>query len=126
MKREKSHAKTQRRKGSDHARVGPWTYRRLWGEWETLMLTSRCGRWRSLTTFNLLVRFKDEVSDLLTSPKDAWTSTHRLSHGPNLCAFASLREIFLRSLAICLESVNMVLRTFRYGFYKPAYAVKSG
>jgi len=37
-----------------------------------------------------------------------------------------LREIFLRFLAICLESVNMVLRTFRYGFYKPAYAVESG
>jgi hypothetical protein len=42
------------------------------------------------------------------------------------CAFASLREIFLRSLAICLEGVNMVLRTFRYGFYKPAHAVESG
>jgi hypothetical protein len=31
--------------------------------------------------------------------------------------FASLREIFLPPLAICLEGVNMVLRTFRYGFY---------
>jgi hypothetical protein len=45
---------------------------------------------------------------------------------PNLCAFAALRDIFLVSLAICLEGVNMVLRTFRYGFYKPAYAVESG
>jgi hypothetical protein len=45
---------------------------------------------------------------------------------PNLCAFAALREIFFVFLGICLEGVNMVLRTFRYGFYKPAYADKSG
>jgi hypothetical protein len=32
----------------------------------------------------------------------------------------------VRSLAICLEGVNMVVATFRYGLYKPAYAHESG
>ena len=61
-----------------------------------------------------------------TTPKRTKTSKQLISLSPNLCAFAALRDIFLPSLAICLESVNMVLRTFRYGFYKPAYAVESG
>ena len=40
-------------------------------------------------------RGKDECFPLSDQPQEPRTSTHLLSHGPNLCAFASLREIFL-------------------------------
>jgi hypothetical protein len=49
--------------------------------------------------------------------------------GVSVLTFAPLRlcvRFFFVSCHSCLQGVIMVLRTFRYGFYKPAYADKSG
>ena len=49
--------------------------------------------------------------------------------GVSVLAIAPLRlcvRFFFVLWRSCLQGVNMVLRTFRYGFYKPANADKSG
>ena len=110
MPREKNHAKTQRRKGSEHERTiilarrssGDVRYR------ESFRRDSRLWLGRNAAAV-FLIGFHDFAGVFTPRlPETLSTSLPLVSHAPNLCAFASLRKILCPWVAVQLLSDSAV------------------